>query len=115
MLEVRESPGCVSFRVRVQPQAARDELVGEWQGALRIRLVAPALEDRANNSLRRFLASRLNVALVAVRIAGGERSRNKRIEVRGATAAQVRAMAVETAKQDRPGEHGKGRQNDVAD
>lgn len=91
-MEVRESAGVVSFLVRVQPRASRDEIAGEWQGALRVRLTAPAVEDRANEALRRFLAGCLNVPLAAVRIAGGERSRTKRIEVKGAGAAQVLAL-----------------------
>jgi hypothetical protein len=94
MIEVRHSAGHVTFLVRVQPRASRTELAGEWLGALRIRLAAPALEDRANDALRRFLADRLSVPLSAVRIARGEHSRNKRVEISGATVEQVRAMAA---------------------
>ncbi len=67
MIEVRQSAGHVTFLVRVQPNASRSELAGEWQGALRVRLAAPPLEDRANDALRRFLADRLSVPLSAVR------------------------------------------------
>ena len=83
----------VSFSVRVQPRASRDEIVGEWQDGLKIRLTAPPLDDRANEALRRLLATRLNVSLSAVRIASGEHSRTKRVEVRGVSAAAVRALA----------------------
>jgi uncharacterized protein len=76
MIEVRQSAGHVTFLVRVQPRASRSELAGEWQGALRVRLAAPPLEDRANDALRRFLADRLSVPLSAVRITRGEHSRN---------------------------------------
>jgi len=100
-MELRESAGLVTFLVRLQPHAGRDEIAGEWHGALRIRLAAPPVEDRANEALRRFLAARLNVPLSAVRIAAGERSRNKRIEISGATAAQVRALAAPSAAQRR--------------
>jgi uncharacterized protein (TIGR00251 family) len=96
-MDVRESAGVMTFLVRVQPRASRDEIAGEWQGALRVRLAAPPIDDRANDALRRFLAARLNVPQAAVRIASGERSRNKRIEVRGATVAQVQALAAEPA------------------
>jgi uncharacterized protein (TIGR00251 family) len=98
MIEVRQSADHVTFLVRVQPRASRSELGGEWQGALRIRLAAPALEDRANDALRRFLVDRLSVPLSAVRIARGEHSRNKRVEISGATVEQVRAMAAPLAE-----------------
>jgi uncharacterized protein (TIGR00251 family) len=82
----------VSFVVRVQPRASRDEIVGEHQDALKIRLTAPPVDDRANEALRKLLASRLNVPLAAVRIAAGERSRTKRIEILGVTAAMIQAL-----------------------
>lgn len=107
---MRESAGIVSFLVRVQPRASRDEIAGEWQGALRVRLTAPPVEDRANEALRSFLAGCLNVPLAAVRIAGGQRSRNKRIEINGATAAQVQALLAPPAAPSR--EH---HEDDAAD
>jgi uncharacterized protein len=93
MIEVRQRAGRVTFLVRVQPRARRSELAGEWQGALRVRLAAPPLEDRANDALRRLLADRLSVPVAAVRVARGEHIRNKRVEISGATVEQVRAMA----------------------
>ena len=92
-LQIVEKDGVVSFAVRVQPRASRDEIAGVWQDGLKIRLTAPPVDDRANEALRRLLATRLNVPLSAVRIASGEHSRTKRVEVRGVTAAAVRALA----------------------
>jgi len=98
MIEIREADGGLSFLVRVQPRANRNEIDGEWQGALRIRLTVPPVEGRANEALRRFLAECLNVPLGAVKIASGQRSRLKRIEVQGAKAEQVRAVASSEAR-----------------
>jgi len=67
---------------------------GEYQAALKVRLAAPPIEDRANDALRRLLAARLNVPVSAVRIVGGEKSRNKRVSVAGITRAQVAALTV---------------------
>jgi uncharacterized protein (TIGR00251 family) len=92
-LQVVEKDGVVSFAVRVQPRASRDEIAGGWQQGLKIRLTAPPVDDRANRALRRFLAACLKVPVAAVRIASGEHSRTKRVEVRGITAAAVRALA----------------------
>jgi uncharacterized protein (TIGR00251 family) len=91
-MQITEKHGAVSFAVRVQPRASRDEIVGEYQDALKIRLTTPPVDDRANEALRKLLASRLNVPRAAVRIAAGEHSRTKRVEVRGVTAAMVQAL-----------------------
>lgn len=92
-MQITEKDGALSFTVRVQPRASCDEIAGEWQDGLKIRLTAPPLDDRANEALRCLLATRLKVPLSAVRIAAGERSRNKRVEVRGVTAAVILALA----------------------
>ena len=46
----------------MQPRAARDEIVGDRDGILIVRLTAPPVEGRANQALCRLLASRLGVA-----------------------------------------------------
>ena len=92
-MQITEKDGALSFAVRVQPRASRDEIAGEWQEGLKIRLTAPPVDDRANEALRRLLAARLKVPLAAVRIVAGERSRSKRIEIRGVTRAMILALA----------------------
>jgi len=96
MIDVRELPDGVTFGVRVQPRASRSEIGGEWEGALRLRLAAPPVDDKANEELRRLLAAELNVPVAAVKIVHGQHSRSKRIEIRGVTAAQVTQLAGKT-------------------
>jgi uncharacterized protein (TIGR00251 family) len=94
MIEVRQSGNAIVFSVRVTPRASRDAIEGEWQGALRVRLSAPPVDDRANEALCRFLAACLNIAPSAVRIVAGERSRMKRVEVRGVSPDQIRTLSA---------------------
>jgi uncharacterized protein len=89
---ISEKDGTVSFAVRVQPRANRDEIVGEYQDGLKVRLAAPPVDDRANEALCKLLAARLKVPLAAVRITSGRRSRNKRVEIHGVTAAMIRGL-----------------------
>jgi uncharacterized protein (TIGR00251 family) len=89
--------GTVSFQVRVQPRASRNEIVGTLDGSLKIRLQAPAVEHRANEALVEFLAHLLKTPKSAVRILGGERSRTKRIEIRGVTKQQVLGLLAHDA------------------
>jgi uncharacterized protein len=91
-MKIIELKGAVSFAVRVQPRASRDEIVGEYQDGLKVRLTAPPVDDRANEALCKLLAARLKVPLAAVRITSGQRGRNKRLEIRGVTAAMIRGL-----------------------
>ena len=92
MLNLQSHNGSVILHVRVQPRASKDEIAGVIDGALKVRLQAPALEDRANIALCEFLAQRLGAPKSAVRILSGERSRIKRVEIRGVTETQVLAL-----------------------
>ncbi len=99
MLEIIENiaAGTVIFAVRVQPRASKDEIAGEIAGALKIRLQAPALEGRANEALIEFLAELLKTPKAAVRILNGERSRIKRVEIRGITKQQIERLFMQDA------------------
>jgi len=79
----------------MQTRASRNEIAGEMGGALKVRLRAPALEDRANDALVEFLAVLLKTPRSAVRILSGERSRTKRIEIRGVTRQQILVLSVQ--------------------
>ena len=81
--------GTISFPVRVQPRASRDEIVGALDGAMKIRLCAPAVENRANEALVMLLADLLKRPKSAVRILSGEHGRNKRVEIFGVTRQQI--------------------------
>lgn len=91
------SAGTISFTVRVQPRASRDEIAGVIEGTLKVRLTAPAVENRANVALMEYLAQLLKTPKSAVRILAGARSRIKTIEIRGVTKTQVLALLAHEA------------------
>lgn len=93
-LELKEQAGAVVVLVRVQPRASRNAVEGVHGGALKVRLTAPPADGRANQACCRLLADQLKIPLSAVRILGGERSRTKRVELRGVTAEEVRKLVA---------------------
>lgn len=87
------SPVPVSCRLAVKaiPNAPRDAIAG-WVGdALKVRVRAPALDGRANEALREFLARSLGLPRGAIGVVQGAKSRAKVVEIRGLTPAEVRA------------------------
>ncbi|HVB35048.1 MAG TPA: DUF167 domain-containing protein [Patescibacteria group bacterium] len=84
MFDAKRTPsGTVTFWVRVSPRARRNAVEGVMAGALRVRLAAPPVEGRANQTLCRFLAECLNIPQSAVKIVRGRQGRLKQVEVRG--------------------------------
>ena len=91
-ITVRSVARGVRFEVRVQPRASRSEIVGEQDGALRVRLAAPPVDGAANDALIELLADLLDVPKRDIRIVTGTTSKRKVIEVDGVTAVQVLAL-----------------------
>jgi uncharacterized protein len=91
-IEADQARGTVNFSVRVQPRSSRDEIAGVIEGAMKVRLCAPALENRANKALIEFLAAVLKTSKSAVRIRSGEQSRTKRVEIFGVTRRQIEEL-----------------------
>ena len=71
------------LEVHVQPGAKRSEFAGRHGSRIKIRLAAPAIENRANEALVAFLAEHYRVPKRNVRIASGLKSRDKRVVIEG--------------------------------
>jgi uncharacterized protein (TIGR00251 family) len=78
------------LRVRVQPRARREEIAGERQGALLVRVTAPPVEGRANRAVCKLLAGRLGVPPGRVTVVRGLASRDKLIRVEGLESSALR-------------------------
>lgn len=89
MLDIREEKGGVTFRVRVQPRASKNQLAGVLEGALKVRLTAPPVDGEANQACLRFLAGLLGVPVKAVELVSGHTGRSKTVRVAGITAGDV--------------------------
>ncbi len=91
-MEIKERDGAIEITLRVAPRSSRDAVQGEYKGALKVRLTAPPVDDRANHALCRLLAERLKVPVSAVRIVAGEKNRTKRVSIAGVSRAQAAAL-----------------------
>ena len=89
---IREPDGSVIFEVRVIPRASRTEIVGQYNGALKMKLTAPPVEGAANAELIKHLAKKFDVPKRNIDIVSGQTSRSKRIRVRGAEIAKIDAV-----------------------
>lgn len=84
----------VQILIWAQPGAKKSEVVGVHDGALKVKLHAPAVEGAANDELIRFLAKSLNVSASSIEIIRGEKSRRKTVLVRGADLQSLTANGV---------------------
>jgi uncharacterized protein (TIGR00251 family) len=78
------------LRVRVVPNAKVDAIAGEHDGAVKIKLRAPAIDQKANAALIRFLAEHLDLPRRTITLERGHKSRDKLIGINGFAEEDVR-------------------------
>ena len=100
LVTVEQHGKAIRFRVRLQPRASRTEIVGAFDGGLRVRVHAPPVDGAANDALVAFLAERLAVSRRDVRIVVGATSRTKTLQVEGITSRDVERL-VDSNAEDR--------------
>ena len=79
-----------TVRFRVVPNAKIEKVIGDHDGAIKVKLRATAVEGKANAALRCFLAEKLNVPQHAIVLERGSTSRNKAIRIDGLNEASIR-------------------------
>ena len=88
-------------RIRLQPRARRDEVVGIRAGAIVIRVTAPPVDGRANAALCAFVARATDVAPSRVAVVRGQTSRDKIVRVEGVSDGDLQAALLRPCA-DRP-------------
>ncbi len=83
MILCAEEDERLCFAVSVVPRASRSEVVGEHDGALRVRLAVPPVDGKANGELVSALAKFFDLPLRAIEIRSGHSSKRKRVCVAG--------------------------------
>jgi len=68
------------YSIRVIPRAKQNKVVEE-DGRVKVYLTAPPVEGRANQALIEVLAAHFQVRKGDIRIVGGEKRRNKLIQI----------------------------------
>ena len=86
------SGAAVRLRIRVQPRASANQIVGQHGDALRVRLTAPPVDGAANVALVELLAKTFGIPKQGVTIVAGASSRTKVVELAGVTVERVNQL-----------------------
>ncbi len=73
----------VVLRVNVQPSAGRTAILGRHGDAVKLRVAAPPVDDRANVAVGELLADLFGIKAADVALVSGEKSRVKRFRLKG--------------------------------
>jgi uncharacterized protein (TIGR00251 family) len=80
----------VTISLYVQPNAPKSEIIGEYNGTLKIKIKAPPIEGRANDAIIEFFSDILKIPKSRFEILRGDQSRHKVLLVRDASIEQMK-------------------------
>ncbi len=83
MLIINEVPGGIRLEIKVQPRSSKNQIAGEQEGALKVKLTAPPVDGEANQALINFLSSYFKIPKRNITLLKGETSRHKLVEIQG--------------------------------
>lgn len=85
----------MNLKIRAIPNSPRSFCAGLRADAIKIKVAARAVDGKANAELLRFLAESLDLPKSAIRIARGESSRDKIVEIDGMEADEAKKKLLE--------------------
>jgi uncharacterized protein (TIGR00251 family) len=71
------------LKVRVQPGASRNEIVGKRDGVVIVRVTGPPADGKANKAACKLLAETCGIAPSSVEVVRGESRRDKVVRLGG--------------------------------
>lgn len=83
--------------LKVTPGSRCNEVLGEQDGAVRIKLRAPPADGRANAALLALLAEKLQVAKADLCLVSGAGTRRKIVAIQGLAIDEARRRLLGTA------------------
>jgi hypothetical protein len=84
----------LSLTLHAQPNAKRSAITGLHGDALKVRIAAPAVDNKANAALIEFLRETLEVPRSAITIRQGATGRRKIVEIAGGRELLERASKL---------------------
>lgn len=80
------------LKVLISPQSRKNEIIGIYQNQLKIKIIAPPVDGKANECLLEYLSQILSIRISALEIIKGQTSKSKQIKIAGMTPEALRDL-----------------------
>jgi hypothetical protein len=89
---IRETGTGLAVPLHVQPRARRTQIAGIHNGALKVKVSAPPVDDAANRAIVEYFSKILGLPKSHVRIVAGQKSRDKLLHIDGISLQTFQAL-----------------------
>jgi uncharacterized protein len=97
LLETKEG---IVLLIKISPKAAKNAIAGWENEELKVRVHAVPEKGKANDALIIFLAKTLGISLSQLTLVSGEKSRHKKVLVRGITKTALQEKIALLTRKD---------------
>ncbi len=80
---IDETADGLILTIVAQPKSSKNEVIGPYNGAIKIKIMAPPMEGRANEALVEFLSEILDIPRKNISLIKGKTSKYKRFHIVG--------------------------------
>jgi hypothetical protein len=89
---IRETGTGLMVPLHVQPRARQTQIAGIHNGALKVKISAPPVDDAANRAIVEYFSKTLCLPKSHVRIVAGQKSRDKLLHISGISLQTFQAL-----------------------
>jgi uncharacterized protein (TIGR00251 family) len=100
-LDACETTQGLRVRLHVVPRAKRCEISGAHNGALKVKVTAPPVDDAANRAIIDFFSSLLHIPKSRLTIQAGLKSKDKVLQIKGLSLNDFRSKIAANLPSDR--------------
>ncbi len=90
----QEKDGILILRIKAVPNSSKNEICEIFEDALRVKIKAPAVENKANEELVKFFAKSLKLPKSSVFLKSGGTSKHKTLCIENCTIDKFRNICV---------------------
>lgn len=83
----------------IQANAPKSEIIGEYNQLLKVKIKSPPVDGKANEEIIRFFSELFHIAKNKIEILTGDKSKQKKILIRGLSLLQIQEVVRTTSKQ----------------
>ena len=87
-LQIHGTAAGFEVRLHVLPRAKCCEISGVHNGALKLKVTAPPVDDAANRAIIKYFSSLLDIPKSSLTILWGQKSRDKILQIAGLSASK---------------------------
>ena len=84
----------ILLKIKAVPNSSKNEICGLIGDALKIKIKAPALENKANEELVKFLSKLLKIPKSAITIKSGDTSKLKTLYINGCSIDKIKDVCA---------------------